>query len=72
MNELYNNKHFILNPILFAFWILIFVTIINSNKYHASIAFILYPVIIVFLFCLIFLRFELKRIIGYINSIFYC
>ncbi len=72
MNELYNNKHFILNPILFAFWILIFVTIINSNKYHASIAFILYPVIIVFLFCLIFLRFELKRIIGYIPILLIC
>ena len=66
------HKRLLVRPILLAYYIMIAVTIFNTNKYHASIAFILYPVIMSYGLCIISLRFTFQKLQDYIVIFLIC
>ncbi|MDO4321555.1 MAG: O-antigen ligase family protein [Lachnospiraceae bacterium] len=72
MNTSSTNKPMLIRPTLLAYYIMIAVTIFNKNQYHASIAFILYPVVLVYGLCFIKLQFSLEKMQNYLVTILIC
>lgn len=61
-----------IRPTMLAYYIMVSVTIFNTNKYHASMAFILYPVIFAFGLCLVKFQCTMHRLKHYILLFLIC
>ncbi|WP_411338002.1 O-antigen ligase family protein [Ruminococcus gauvreauii] len=59
-------------PVLLAYYLMITVTIFNTNKYHASLAFILYPVLLAFSLCLVKFQCMVDKLKGYFVIVLIC
>lgn len=67
-----SHKKIIVRPIMLAYYIMIFVTIFNSNKYHAALSFILYPLILSIGLSLLVPHWKTKKLQQYLPIALIC